>query len=139
MGLYKPIFDEFKALSSDPIAEIDITHDQLSNTSSFCTAAIAIYRNEKDRRKVMENLIENLLYVPVTGIIAPNRANSDGTIMTIAHGMSLYRAILEWKNDMVEGGCYAVKQGCFSFPNYWIQLSVHNAVLCLSAPLTIIF
>ena len=47
----------------------------------------------------MEDLIDNLLYAPVSGILAHNNANSDGTIVTIAHGMSLYRAILEWKND----------------------------------------
>ena len=136
MGLYNPVFDEFKALLSDPITETNITDDQLSKTSSFCTVAVAIYRNEKERRKSMADLIDNLLYAPVTGILARNNANSDGTIVTIAYGMSLYRAILEWKNDMGEGGCDAVKQGCFSFRNYWIQSSVRNAVLCSSAPPT---
>ena len=87
----------------------------------------------------MEDWIENFLYAPVTGIHARNRANSDGTVMTIAHGLSLYRAILEWNNDMDEGGCDAIKQGCFSFRNYWIQPSVWTAVLCSSPPLTLTF
>jgi hypothetical protein len=46
--LYNPIFNEFKALLSDPTAMTDITYDQLAKTSRFCTAAVAIYRNEKD-------------------------------------------------------------------------------------------
>ena len=40
VGLYHPIFDEFKALLSDPTAMTDITCDQLAKTSSFCTAAL---------------------------------------------------------------------------------------------------
>jgi hypothetical protein len=87
----------------------------------------------------MADLIENLLYAPVNGILMANNTNSDGTIVTIAHGMSLYRAILEWKNDMGECGCDAVKQGCFSFRNYWIQRNVHNTVLHSSTPLTLMF
>jgi hypothetical protein len=139
VGLYNPIFDEFQARLSDPTAETDIAHNQLSVTSSFCTAAVAIYRNEKERQHAMADLIDNLLYAPVTGILVRNNANSDGTILTMAHGMSLYRAILEWKNDMGEGGCDAVKQGCFSFRNYWIQPSVRDVVPCSSAPPTYIF
>jgi len=86
----------------------------------------------------MADLLKNLLYAPVMGILAPNNVNSDGMIMTIAHGMSLYRAILEWKNDMGESGRDVVKQGSFSFRNYWIQPSVCNAVLCSPAPLTFV-
>jgi hypothetical protein len=43
MGLYNLIFNKFKALLSNPTAMTDITYDQLAKTSSFCTAAVAIY------------------------------------------------------------------------------------------------
>jgi hypothetical protein len=72
VGLYNPIFNEFKALLSDPTAMTDITYDQLAKTSSFCTTAVAIYWNEKDRHKVMVDLIENLLYTLVNGILVAN-------------------------------------------------------------------
>jgi len=110
VGLYNPIFDEFMALMSDTITDTDITHDHLSNTSTFCSASVAIYRYEHERRQAMTHMVDDLVYAPLTGMLAHNKASSDGTIMSIAHGMSLYRAILEWINDMGEGGCDAVKQ-----------------------------
>jgi len=45
--------------------------------------------------------------------------------MTTVHGLSLHRAVVE--NDMGEGGCDTVMQGCFSFRNYWIQNNVERA------------
>jgi len=132
VGLYNPIFDEFRTRFSNPTAQTDVTPDHLSSTSKFCTAAVAIYKNERSRREAMQDMLAHILYQPMSSIFARNGAISDGTILTIAHGMSLYRAVLEWKNDIGEGGCDAVKQGCFSFRNYWIQKDVRNPILCSS-------
>ena len=46
VGLYNPIFDKFETQLSKPKAEIDIAPCDLSRISSFCTTAVAIYRNE---------------------------------------------------------------------------------------------
>ena len=139
VGLYHPIFDEFEALLNDPTTTNYITHGQLSKISEFCTAAVAIYRKEKDRVDAMSDLLGNILYPPITPIHTASNALSDGTIVTIAHGMSLYRAILEWKNDMGEGGCDPVKQGCFSFRDYWVQPNVRTKALFSFASLILIF
>jgi hypothetical protein len=129
VGLYNPAFDEFRDRLR---TKIDITPDDLARISSFCTAAVAIYGNEKERRKAMQDTLAKILRAAVMGVLASNDANSDGSIVTIIHELPLYRGILEWKNDMGEGGCDAVKQGCFSFRNYWTQNKVRNPVRCLS-------
>lgn len=126
VGLYNPVFDEFKARLSDLTSEVDITLEHIISTSSFCIAAADIYCNQTERCQAMEDIIEDILDARITAVPAFYTPYTSGTIKTNAHDLSLYRAILEWKNDM-GGDCDVVKRGYFSYRKYWIQKDVRKS------------
>jgi hypothetical protein len=129
VGLYNLVFDCVLGDLHDTVVKQEITPDDLTNTSFLCATAVDFYNKEEHYVIRMSRFIHNLTKEDLAETITKNRDKSDRTIITNAHGMTLYLAIMEWKNKFGAGGCDSATQASFSFRNYLIQDQARDAAI----------